>query len=251
MGCKSSIRWALLGLPASALLGLLLVLGGPQAVLAGGVQRIVHEDGTVEFTNVPRSDTRRDSTRAETVYRYRDETGITSFSNQRPQAADFDVIRFHCFACAPGSTVDWQNTRLFVNRFQSEIETTTRQAGLDPALVRAVIHAESAFNPAAVSPRGAQGLMQLMPATARELGVSDAMDVAQNIRGGVDYLARMLRLHQGDVALATAAYNAGPGAVRRHRGIPPFAETEAYVERVAILHQRYRERLEAMAFVSD
>jgi len=251
MGLKSSFQWGLLQWRVPALLGLLLALGWPQAALAGGVQRIVHDDGTVEFTNVPQSESRRASTRAEVVYRYQDETGITSFSNHRPRDSEYEVIRFHCFACAPDSTVDWQNTPLFVGRFQSEIESAAHQSGLDPALVRAVIHAESAFNPVAVSPRGAQGLMQLMPGTARELGVSDAMDVAENIRGGADYLARMLRLHQGDVALATAAYNAGPGAVRRHDGIPPFAETEAYVKRVGILHQRYRERLDAIASVSD
>lgn len=235
-----------MGLKLTIGLGLwLLLLGGSQAVLASEVQRIVHDDGTVEFTNVPRSESRRASSRDETVYRYRDATGITAFSNHRPQAADYDVIRFHCFACAPDSTVNWQNTPLFTGRFQSEIESSAHESGLDPALVRAVIHAESAFNPAALSPRGAQGLMQLMPATARELGVTDAMDVAQNIRGGVDYLARMLHLHEGDETLATAAYNAGPGAVRRHQGIPPFAETEAYVKRVRILRQRYQEAAKA------
>lgn len=251
MSLQSSVQTGSWHLRAPALLVLLLVLGWPQAVLAGGVQRIVHEDGTVEFTNVPRTESRRTSTRAETVYRYRDETGITSFSDHRPQASDVEVIRFHCYACAPDSEVNWENTPLFVGRFQSEIESTAHQFGLDPALVRAVIHAESAFNPAALSPRGAQGLMQLMPGTAEELGVADAMDVAQNIRGGVDYLARMLRLHQGDVALATAAYNAGPGAVRRHQGIPPFAETRAYVKRVGILHQRYREQLDTIASASE
>ncbi|WP_339799193.1 transglycosylase SLT domain-containing protein [uncultured Marinobacter sp.] len=208
------------------------------------VRRIVHPDGRVEFTNVsPSRQQALPSTKKETVYRFRDDRGITSFSNQRPPEADYDVIRFDCYACKVSSTVNWHTTRLFTSPYQNEIQQASRQFEVDPALVRAVIHAESAFNPAALSPKGAQGLMQLMPGTAAELGVANAMDVAENIRGGVNYLARMLHLHDGDIRLATAAYNAGPGAVGRHGGIPPFAETRAYVERVGILHERYRSTL--------
>lgn len=98
-------------------------------------------------------------------------------------------------------------------------------------LIEAVAWTESRFNVAAVSPKGARGVMQLMPGTARMLGV-DANDPAQNIRGGAAYLADMLRQFGGDVVLALAAYNAGPGAVRRHGGVPPYAETQAYVEKV-------------------
>lgn len=220
---------------------LMLSLGLFSAASAD-VRRIVHPDGRVEFTNVPQS--RQNvlaSTKRETVYRYQNERGITSFSNERPAGADeVDVIRFDCYACKVSSTVNWHTTRLFLDPYAETIRSAASQFGVDPALVRAVIHAESAFNPRALSPKGAQGLMQLMPATAEELGVSNAMDEAQNIRGGVDYLARMLQLHEGDIRLATAAYNAGPGAVRRYGGIPPFAETRAYVERVAILHDRYQ-----------
>jgi len=98
-------------------------------------------------------------------------------------------------------------------------------------LIEAVAWTESRFNVGAVSPKGARGVMQLMPGTARMLGV-DADDPAQNIRGGAAYLAAMLRQFGGDVVLALAAYNAGPGAVRRHGGVPPYAETQAYVEKV-------------------
>ena len=214
-----------------------LLMALPVPAHAGSVQRIVHPDGRVEFTNAP-------ARTQERVYRYQDEHGVTAFSSIRPAGvADVEVLRFDCYACAPDSTVDWHNTRLFVGVFQDEINAAAARFRVDPALVRAVIHAESAFNPQAVSRRGAQGLMQLMPATAAELGVENAMDVAENIHGGVNYLARMLQLHHGDIRLATAAYNAGPGAVRRHGGIPPFAETRAYVERVGILHQRYRQSL--------
>ena len=163
-----------------------------------------------------------------------------TFSEARPKGADYDVIRFECYACKPNSTVNWHRTPLFTGRYDEEINATAQEFDIDPALVRAVIHAESAFNPQAVSSKGAQGLMQLMPGTAKEVGVSNALDASQNIRGGVNYLARMIELHNGDVKLATAAYNAGPGAVRRHKGIPPYAETRAYVERVGILHERYR-----------
>ena len=152
---------------------------------------------------------------------------------------NFSVIRFHCYACDPDSNVNWRTTPLFLSPYRDEIKTAAREFNVDPALVRAVIHAESAFNDKALSPKGAQGLMQLMPATAEELGVRNAMVAPENIRGGVNYLARMLKRFDGDIKLATAAYNAGPGAVGRHGGIPPYAETRAYVERVGILHQRY------------
>lgn len=210
------------------------------AATADSVRRIVHEDGRVEFTNAPAGQSARASTGNETVYRFKDKNGVVTFSEARPAGARYDVIRFECYACSPDSRVNWHRTPLFVGRYQDAIEQTAREYDVDPALVQAVIHAESAFNPQAVSSKGAQGLMQLMPATARDVGVSDALDAEQNIRGGVNYLSRMLALHNGDIRLATAAYNAGPGAVRRYGGIPPYAETKAYVKRVGILHERYR-----------
>ncbi|MNN81932.1 Soluble lytic murein transglycosylase precursor [compost metagenome] len=110
-------------------------------------------------------------------------------------------------------------------------------------MVRAIIHAESAFNPTALSRAGAQGLMQLMPATARRFGVTDAYDSGQNIRGGVKYLSWLLRRFNGDLTLAAAGYNAGEGAVDRHGGVPPYRETQYYVRRVAQLADRYRGEL--------
>ena len=106
--------------------------------------------------------------------------------------------------------------------------------------MRAIIHAESAYRPTAVSRVGAQGLMQLMPATARRFGVSDAFDAGQNIRGGVQYLSWLLKRYHGDLKLAAAGYNAGEGAVDRHGGVPPYSETQRYVQRVAVLADRYR-----------
>lgn len=110
--------------------------------------------------------------------------------------------------------------------------------GISPNLALAVIRAESNFDPAALSPKNAQGLMQLIPATAARFKVSQPFDPVQNIRGGLTYLRWLLAYYRGDVRLVAAAYNAGEGAVDRHRGIPPFAETRAYVERILQLFGR-------------
>jgi soluble lytic murein transglycosylase-like protein len=103
---------------------------------------------------------------------------------------------------------------------------------LDPRLVEALIRVESAFNARALSHKGAMGLMQLMPGTATELGVENAFDVDQNLRGGTAYLRQLLDRYDGDLPLALAGYNAGPGAVDRYRGVPPYRETTEYVERI-------------------
>jgi soluble lytic murein transglycosylase-like protein len=111
------------------------------------------------------------------------------------------------------------------------LNAAAERFALDPALLKRVAWQESRYHSEAVSPKGAVGVMQLMPQTARELGV-DIHDPAQNILGGASYLRQMLDRYNGDLSLALAAYNAGPGAVDRHRGIPPFSQTTAYVQAV-------------------
>jgi len=114
---------------------------------------------------------------------------------------------------------------------------TAVRHGLDPDLVVAVASVESGFRPEAVSPKGALGLMQLMPKTAEALGVENALDPVQNLDGGARYLGQLLTLYGGDLTRALAAYNAGEGAVHRHGGVPPYRETRAYVKKVI---ERYR-----------
>jgi soluble lytic murein transglycosylase-like protein len=118
------------------------------------------------------------------------------------------------------------------NKFATEIAAAATRHGVDVGLLTALVEQESSFNPQAISPVGAQGLTQLMPATARSLGVTNPMDPVQNLNGGAKYLAQMMREFNGDTRLALAAYNAGPGAVRRHGGIPPYRETQNYVSRI-------------------
>jgi soluble lytic murein transglycosylase-like protein len=119
--------------------------------------------------------------------------------------------------------------------YDRDIEEVARQHGLSPSLIKAVALVESGLDPRAVSPKGALGLMQLMPATARQYGVGDAFDPVENLRAGAAHLRSLLDEFGGDLGLALAAYNAGSGAVRRHGGIPAYAETRSYVEKV---HER-------------
>jgi soluble lytic murein transglycosylase-like protein len=174
------------------------------------------------------------------VYRYQQANGVTAFSDRAPKNRPYQLVRFDCFACDLKSTVNWHNTPLFLQKYQQEISVAAKNHQLDPALLRAVIHAESAFNPKALSKSGAAGLMQLMPDTATEVGVKNVWHQQQNIQGGASYLSSLLKRYKGDIKLAMAAYNAGPGAVDKHQGIPPYAETQTYVERVQLLFSRYQ-----------
>lgn len=150
-----------------------------------------------------------------------------------------------CYACSAKPGVSFATVHLNTAAYQAEIAAAAHEHGVDEAIVRAIIHAESAFNPNALSRVGAQGLMQLMPATARRFGVSDAFNASQNISGGVKYLAWLLKRFNGNLSLVAAGYNAGEGAVDKYNGVPPYSETRRYVQRVGLLAERYRGTLAA------
>jgi soluble lytic murein transglycosylase-like protein len=179
----------------------------------------------------------------ESIYKYQSKTGVPSFSDIEPIGRPFEIVKVGCYACNVKSHVDWHNAKLYLTLFKDDINSAAKQHRIDPAFVRAVIHAESHFNPKAISKQGAQGLMQLMPATAQWLGVKDPFVAQQNIKGGVKHLARLLKKYNGNARMASAAYNAGEGAVKRFGGIPPYAETKVYVERVEILRRRYQKAI--------
>ncbi len=176
------------------------------------------------------------------IYAFTDANGVRHITNV-PQGDKRYTLIYKSRHTRPKGWSDARaatHWRLNTQAYAELIHHTASQYGIDPALVRAIMHAESGFDPQAVSPKGARGLMQLMPATASRFGVSDPSDPADNVRGGVAYLRFLLDLFKGDLRLAVAAYNAGEGAVQKFGGIPPYDETLTYVTRVMDLHGRYR-----------
>lgn len=138
------------------------------------------------------------------------------------------------------SPARWPNAKMPLESILELVGDTAERHGVDPCLVRAVVTYESAFQPNAVSTTGAMGLMALMPKTADELGVDDAFDPAENLDGGTRLLREHLEAFEGDVSLVLAAYNAGPTAVAKRGGVPPFRETRDYVRHVGVLHEMCR-----------
>lgn len=128
-------------------------------------------------------------------------------------------------------------------KYQGLIISAASKHNVPPALIAAIMHAESNFNPRAVSPVGARGLMQINGITQRHLGVRNVFDPHQNVHGGAKYLRELLNTFRGNKRMAIAAYNAGPGAVRKYRGIPPYRETRRYVVKVTKLYRMYRRQL--------
>ena len=181
----------------TASIAALLLAGGVPARASDRARRLVDAAGVVHFTNVP------------TDPRYRGLPG------------------------ASATSAGWLRLPAHTStRYTADIEQIAGEHGVSPALVEAVVATESGFEPAAVSPKGAGGLMQLMPSTASALGVVDRFDPRESIRGGVRHLRYLLERYRGSVVLALAAYNAGEGAVDTHRAIPPYPETQRYVQRV-------------------
>ena len=138
----------------------------------------------------------------------------------------------------PAAVVESDRWRETAGEFAALIANAAERHGLDPVLLTAMAQTESAFDPRAVSPKGARGLLQLMPATARRFGVSDAFDASQNVDGGAAYMSWLLDRYSGRTDLALAGYNAGEGAVDRYQGVPPFSETRNYVDRVLTRAER-------------
>lgn len=205
--------------PAILALGMGLAPGfatAPAAASQGDIYRMVDENGVVHFSDDPRDPRFTLFMRAP---RPAGEPATTA-----RDTADASIVR-------PGAA----------RPFHERIVRAAATCNLDPALVHAVVTVESGYNPQAVSPKGAIGLMQLMPGTAERYGVANARDPDANLRGGVRYLCDLLKMFDNDLSLALAGYNAGENAVIRYnRRIPPFAETRAYVPKVLANYRRMR-----------
>lgn len=165
------------------------------------------------------------------IYTWRDGAGNLVLSN-KPRDGQGTVATYAVPGVSLMRTATKPASSRHVTAYDHLIAQNASKHGISPDLVRAVIQAESGFNPRAVSPKGAMGLMQLMPATARDLGVNDPFHPAENIRAGVAYLAQLLTRFKQNVQHALAAYNAGPERVERYDGVPPYRETQAYVKKI-------------------
>ncbi|ENX36727.1 hypothetical protein F888_03298 [Acinetobacter courvalinii] len=198
--------------------------------------------GTIGFFNVTAS-----SYAGQTIYQFKDDNGTTLLTNKKK--AEYSHLKVVKATYYPDSNIhnysNWGASEASVlpsysrnkNAFDQLIRQAAQQHGISEGLIKAVMHTESGFNIKARSPVGAQGLMQLMPATARRFNVSNAYDPQQNIFGGAKYLSWLLKRFNGNTQLAIAAYNAGEGNVDKYGGIPPFRETQDYVRRVTSRYQ--------------
>jgi len=175
------------------------------------------------------------------IYVYTEKNGSIRFSSKPPTngiEAKVFTARNASYSLYRG--LGYNIDSLFRHHFDLEIQQAAKKFEVAESLVRAVIHVESGFQLRAVSPKGARGLMQLMPGTAKLLGVKNSFDPHENVHGGTYYLATLLKRFKGSIRYALAGYNAGPEAVVRYGGVPPYAETQAYVKRVIEFERRYR-----------
>jgi soluble lytic murein transglycosylase-like protein len=173
------------------------------------------------------------------IYRYEDEEGIVHFTDA-PTDRRFKIFMRDLKKDKQLRTKLQLSSSVNPAEYDQIISSCAAKYGVNQSLIKAVIHAESGYNPNAVSSKGASGLMQLMPGTARSLKVSNSFDPKDNVEGGVRYLRFLLDTFRGDVSLAVAAYNAGLNTVARYGGIPPYSETRTYVNRVLSYMQSYQ-----------
>lgn len=218
-------------------------------------------DGVQVFTNVPPS---RNPTGGATIrvrptspiprasgsnsgrplYLYSRQDGSHLFSDERQRTDGITLLAVFGRPTASISCDRDENATMRIGGTPHDplIRAEASRFQLDPLLIKSIIWVESCFDPRAVSPVGAEGLMQLMPGTAAELGVEDTFSPEANLRGGITYFARLVERFENNLELALAAYNAGPGAVVSHNGIPPFRETQDYVRRVLTLYTKHSDR---------
>jgi soluble lytic murein transglycosylase-like protein len=179
---------------------------------------------------------------ADGIYKYVERDGTIVYTNVRPAGKKARRVK-GTFHRAPAPVEPAIAKPDVIGGYDDYIQAAAKRYRIPVNLLRAVMHAESNFDPMAVSPRGASGLMQLMPATAQEMYVRDIFDVRQNIEGGARYLRLLANLYDGDMVKMVAAYNAGPDAVSKFGGgIPPYEETQAYVRKVIQLYFQYKEQ---------
>ncbi|MDR2338090.1 MAG: lytic transglycosylase domain-containing protein [Deltaproteobacteria bacterium] len=210
-------------------LPLFLVLVKP--VLAQNLFEVTEADGSVIYTTIkPKAGVKYKTIKTTSYSRFKS-INKNSNSNELTQKSGKHYVNSGVWLIKTVQT-----------NFDNFIISVSRRYEIDPALVKAVIHIESAFNPRAKSPVGAMGLMQLMPFTAKRYGVEDPYDPEDNIRGGVKYLKMLLNRYDGQQRLALAAYNAGEDIVDRHRVIPSYAETTAYVDKVEQAYKVYQKK---------
>ncbi|HLC16476.1 MAG TPA: transglycosylase SLT domain-containing protein [Thermodesulfovibrionia bacterium] len=165
-------------------------------------------------------------------YKFTDRNGVIHFTNA-PVDLRYKKFKSEGSSAYKSDSSEYTNTNSYEPlSYQEIISMKSSKYNVHPDLVKAIIRAESNWNPMAVSRKGAKGLMQLMPGTASDMGISNPMDPEQNIEGGTRYISMLLNLFNGNLDFALAAYNAGPGAVKNHGGIPPYRETINYVKRV-------------------